>query len=96
MEICKGSVVFSKAGRDKGGAFLVLRVDGGYAAIADGRLRRVEKPKRKKLKHLQKTNNVLELETDADGRPTNAQVRKALAPYKPSNAVEGGCFFGKG
>ena len=96
MEICKGSVVFSKAGRDKGGVFLVLRVDGGYAAIADGRLRPVEKPKRKKIKHLQKTNSVLELVTVAGGALTNAQVRKALAPYKPSDAVEGGCFFGKG
>lgn len=86
MEICKGSVVFSKAGRDKGGVFIVLDVYGGTAMIADGALRRVEKPKRKKIKHLQKTNCVLELVTDAGGL-SNAQLRKALAPYKPSNAV---------
>ena len=50
MDIVKGSVVRAKAGRDKDKFFVVLQTDGEYALIADGKRRRVEHPKRKKLK----------------------------------------------
>ena len=50
MEFVKGLVVRSAAGRDKGGLFTVLEVDGDYAIICDGRHRRLEHPKRKKWK----------------------------------------------
>ena len=52
MEFVKGLVVRSAAGRDKGGLFTVVEVDGDYAMICDGRHRRLEHPKRKKWKHL--------------------------------------------
>ena len=48
-----GMVVKSKAGRDAGRYFVVLKgADEGYVLIADGDLRKVAKPKRKKIKHL--------------------------------------------
>lgn len=78
MDITVGTLVFSKAGRDKGEMFLTLSVENGYAYIADGDLRRVEKPKKKKLIHLQRTNNKVEL-----GEITNSAVRKIVAQYKP-------------
>lgn len=79
MEIIEGAVVFSKAGRDKGKKFLVLSLENNYAFIADGDLRKVEKPKKKKLIHLQKTNYVCHIKEDI----TNSEVRKILAQYKP-------------
>ncbi|MBQ3037665.1 MAG: KOW domain-containing RNA-binding protein [Clostridia bacterium] len=78
VDITVGTLVFSKAGRDKGEMFLTLSVENGYAYIADGDLRRVEKPKKKKLIHLQRTNNKVEL-----GEITNSAVRKIVAQYKP-------------
>ena len=56
MEITRGLVVRALAGRDMGGFFVVLSVDGGYAEIADGKRRRLASPKRKNLRHLQRTN----------------------------------------
>jgi len=48
-----GTVVTSKAGRDAGRHFVVLQVlDAQYVLIADGSLRKVARPKKKKLKHL--------------------------------------------
>ena len=48
-----GVVVESLAGRDAGRSFVILRVeDEQHVLIADGALRKVQKPKRKKLKHL--------------------------------------------
>lgn len=46
------NIVVSLAGRDKGKLFVILKIENGYALIADGRSRRIVKPKRKKLKHL--------------------------------------------
>lgn len=74
-DICKGSLVYSRAGRDKGELFLVLSEENGYVYLADGDTRRVEKPKKKKLKHINKTNKVCELDFE---NLTNSQVRKAL------------------
>lgn len=70
-----GSVVQSAAGRDKNRFFVVLALeDGGYAYIADGRLRKTEKPKKKKLIHLRPTNRVLEPEAWR----SNLQLRHSL------------------
>lgn len=62
MDIRVGSIVCSRAGRDKGRFFAVLSLSGDFAAIADGDLRKTERPKRKKLRHLAPTNWVLEEE----------------------------------
>jgi ribosomal protein L14E/L6E/L27E len=48
-----GTVVLSKAGRDKGRYFVVVGiVDEAYVLLCDGGLRRLANPKRKKLKHI--------------------------------------------
>lgn len=52
MEIRKSDVVLSLAGRDRGGLYFVLQTEDGFCWLADGSGRRVEKPKRKKLRHL--------------------------------------------
>ncbi len=52
MEIVKGCAVRSRAGRDKNRFFAVLELDDGFAYVADGNLRKLDKPKRKNLRHL--------------------------------------------
>lgn len=54
MDVNPGHIVVSKVGRDKGKKFIILSVskDDGYVYVADGNLRRVDNPKRKKLRHL--------------------------------------------
>lgn len=76
MEITVGSVVFSKAGHDKGDVFLVVSLEKEYAYVSDGKFRKIEKPKKKKLKHLQGTNTV----TDKVFKE-NYQVRSILTEY---------------
>ena len=56
-----GSVVFNRAGRDKGSFFMVVEiVDSNFVRIVDGDNRRIEAPKLKKLKHLKNTGEILE------------------------------------
>ena len=51
-----GRIVRSRAGRDAGRPFLVIReLDRDYVLIADGGLRTMERPKKKKRRHLAPT-----------------------------------------
>lgn len=59
MDFIKGRLVRSKAGRDKTRTFAVLAVDGQMLLLADGGLRGVQRPKRKKTKHVAPTATVL-------------------------------------
>ncbi|HEY4544087.1 MAG TPA: KOW domain-containing RNA-binding protein [Tissierellaceae bacterium] len=81
-----GQVVKSKSGRDKGRIFLVYEVIGnGYVNIVDGDLRKLDKPKKKKIKHLSIYNTVLDefrekLENQVN--INNAYIRKLLEPFE--------------
>ncbi|MCG8483953.1 MAG: KOW domain-containing RNA-binding protein [Clostridia bacterium] len=56
-ELSVGQIVSSKAGRDKDRLFVIIDiVDDQYVLIADGDLRKIEKPKKKKVRHLLKQN----------------------------------------
>ncbi|MDR1260175.1 MAG: hypothetical protein LBJ83_00355 [Oscillospiraceae bacterium] len=55
----KGRVVKSLAGRDKGAFFAVVDFDNIYCFLVDGDLRKLEKPKKKKIKHVSETKIVL-------------------------------------
>ena len=79
MEIQAGSLVYSKAGHDRGILFLVLRIEGEYAYLADGKTRKLEKPKKKKQKHLQKTNWYIAPDETVSN---DAEIRKALAQFR--------------
>ena len=53
-----GGIVISKRGRDKGLPFIIVGTDGVYAYLADGKLRKLEKPKKKKFIHVQITESI--------------------------------------
>ena len=76
MDITKGSLVYSRAGRDKGTLFIVVDKEGDWVYLADGSLRRVEKPKKKRLKHINKTNKLAEIDFE---NISDSMLRKALA-----------------
>ena len=78
----KGQICFSKAGHDKGGAFIILHSDDTYAYIADGKLRTLEKPKKKKRIHIQISNEVnSEIMLENELYINDSHIRKALAKY---------------
>lgn len=84
--IHRGSIVRSIAGRDRERFFVVFDIQDDYALIADGELRPLEKKKRKKLKHLRPTSQVVDLGAAA----TNRQLRQLLAAYNRRDQTQGG------
>lgn len=80
-EVQIGQVVRSKRGRDKGKFFVVIGRENGYVLLADGKMRKVEAPKRKNSKHIQVTGYCLPM-TAATGADTevlsNNEIRRSL------------------
>ena len=55
-----GSVVISKAGRDQGRLFLVVEeVDADFVMVANGALRKLDRLKKKRRKHLKPTGRIV-------------------------------------
>ena len=53
QELQIGQFVKSRAGRDKGNVYIVTKIiDDKYVEVVDGDLRKLEKPKKKKVMHL--------------------------------------------
>ena len=79
MKLLKGSVVRAEAGRDGGGYFAVVGFDEKYCFIADGKSRKLEKPKRKNIKHIRITDSMIDLNdiTDKKLRNTLKQFSEA-------------------
>ena len=48
-----GMLAKSEAGHDKDNVYVIIAMDDSYVYLADGRVKTVEKPKKKKYKHIQ-------------------------------------------
>ena len=81
-DIFIADVVVSTAGRDQGAFFYVIQEEQQYLYLANGKDRPLDKPKRKKRKHVQK---VLRSETRvadklrAGDKVLNSELRRDLA-----------------
>lgn len=73
----KGSVVKTIAGHDKDKFYVVLRVEGNRVFIADGKSRKLEKPKCKNVKHIRITQTALDMEIVK----TDKRLRTELAAF---------------
>ena len=93
MDIAKSDLVLATAGREKGRLFFVVDVQNEYLLLVDGRSRRLEAPKRKKCRHVQRAGAAPE-ELAAKLRSseiiTNSELRKALAAYVGGNQDQEG------
>ena len=82
MEVDKSSLIVSKAGRDKGQLFYVIDTDEQYVYLADGKSRKLEKPKRKKRKHVEqvpRTESRIAEKIRNGEKVLNSELRKELA-----------------
>ena len=75
-------VVVSTAGRDRDQLFYVIGTEGVYTLLANGKDRTLEKPKRKKCKHVSKVlraENRVAAKILAGDKVLNSELRKELA-----------------
>ena len=84
IDISKSDIIISLAGRDKGKLFYVLDVEDGYVLIADGKGRKLENPKRKKLKHVCRVSRTETRVADKilhGDKVLNSELRRDLATF---------------
>lgn len=71
MEVKIGMVVKAIAGRDKDRFFVIKEVKDNFVLIVDGKSRKLEFPKKKKIKHLRLTKSIIDIE-----EITNKKLKK--------------------
>ena len=86
MATCKiGEFAKSKAGHDKEEIFIIINKEEEYVYLVDGKSRILDKPKKKKIKHIQVINQIDEelqrkLETNLILR--DEDIKRAIISYK--------------
>jgi large subunit ribosomal protein L14e len=77
-----GKVALSRSGRDEGKYFIIIGIiNENYVYISDGTLRTMDKPKKKKIKHLYITDIVAEdirSLLQAGDKVNNSAIKKYL------------------
>jgi len=77
--ISAGMVVKSRAGKDKGGLYVVISMsDYPYVWIADGRKYNLDKPKKKNYRHLRVVGTNAAISDVVSCRISNEWVRSVL------------------
>lgn len=81
MNIQVGSVVKACAGRENDRLFVAVAVHDSFVLIADGKERKLEKPKRKNIKHISPT--LLQIDTS---ELTNKKLRKLINEFSTQSS----------
>ena len=84
MQINISDIVKSTAGNDKGSVLMVLDIQGEFLVLADGKKRRIEKPKRKKRKHtefISVVNSPIKQKLLQGEEVLNSEIRKTLSQF---------------
>lgn len=89
-----GQIVQSIQGRDQGRLMVIIDIiDDAYALLVDGSLRRLDKPKKKKVKHFVSTGVVSEeirQRVLSDKKMNNALIRVELERLTDNEPSENG------
>jgi len=78
-QITPGMLAYSRAGHDKNTLYYIVKVDTKYVWLADGRLKMVESPKKKSLRHVQVIRHGTE---NASEKLTNEMIKRIIKLYQ--------------
>ena len=80
-----GRFAISKAGHDKAQTYVITATEGDFVYLCDGRLKTLDKPKKKRIKHIQPVNAQVVpelLERLKNGASVcNEEIKYALKTY---------------
>ncbi len=83
-----GMLAFSRAGHDKDEIFIIIRADGEYVYLVDGKNRPLARPKKKKRKHIQiihdKDENLM-TRLEKGLQIFDDEIKRIIKLYKQSN-----------
>lgn len=75
----RGMMAYSRAGHDCGQLYVIWDVQGEYVYLVDGRLKPIDKPKKKKIMHIQIIRRIPEELTGKDANEIkNEDIRRVI------------------
>lgn len=90
MEALVGKLVKSRAGHDKDRIFFIYKEEGEYVYLADGKYKTLERPKKKKKRHVEvigTQKHSLEEKLLAGERITNEEIKYFIRCFKREEQV---------
>lgn len=79
----EGMLARSKAGHDKKKIYVILREDEAYVYLVDGKIRTVDKPKKKNKKHVQ---IIRRFRTEMEGKIWNdPEIKRIIKEYQKNS-----------
>ena len=83
----RGKLAISKSGHDTDSIYVIVKEEGTCVYLADGRLKTVEKPKKKNKKHIQIIKKLPKEITEMlpqDREFRNEEIKRAIKLYRKS------------
>lgn len=81
-----GMFARSMAGHDKGKLYVILSCDDNTVTVSDGRLKKVESPKKKNIKHIKvikkKHDESLKEKIENGDKAVNEAIKRAIKLYE--------------
>ncbi len=80
-----GMFATSRAGHDKGKLYIIIEESEEYVYLTDGRLKPVDRPKKKKKKHIQiirKVDETIQFVIEEKKPISNEMVKRAIKEYE--------------
>ena len=80
-----GMFATSRAGHDKGKLYIIIEESEEYVYLTDGRLKPVDRPKKKKKKHIQiirKVDETIQFMIEEKKPISNEMVKRAIKEYE--------------
>lgn len=87
----RGKLAISRSGHDKDSIYVIIKEEAANVYLADGRLKTVDKPKKKNKKHIQIIKKLPEEITEIlsqDREFRNEEIKKAIKIYRKANAAK--------
>lgn len=87
-----GNLAVSLAGHDKNQIYIIIREDDEYVYLCDGRLKKLESPKRKNKKHIQIIKKGMDMELAAklaNSEPVrDEEIKRTIKLYEHKNSKQ--------
>ena len=77
----QGQIVLVKSGRDKGSFMAVVELKDGFVYLADGKRRRLQRPKKKNVSHVAATKGEVNLVPECGRGLQDADIAKAIRTF---------------
>ncbi len=86
-----GSFAVPKAGHDRGKPYVVVGYEEGKYLLADGKIRTMEKPRRKQRKHLEfihAQDDLRKLFSEGEGPVRNEEIKRAVRLFSAGGRIK--------